>query len=228
MVRICTSDAVLLPVPASLSFLPRLQSPGDGEHKQVVAVGLAACALMSQCAPDRPIGTLTLPELPAPEDALPRRDRARHVSDLRTLQSGGSVLVSAEEPVSAERSAAWVRAIMRRLPPHNSVLVVSSMPVGRCTSSVSTQETCRDAPCFDDFVPANLELRSVWLQWWAVRGETRHTSTEGPAIRRRTSSYSRRQRQRRKPATGRPLPPRTAACGGCHRAPWCPDSLPQS
>ena len=96
-------------------------------------MGLAACALMSQCAADEPVGTVALPELPAPEDALPRRDRARHVSELRTLRSGAgggkSLLVSIEEPVPAERAAAWVRGVMGRLPPPDSVLVLSSMPV---------------------------------------------------------------------------------------------------
>ena len=103
---------------------------------QVVAVGPAGCSLMSQCTEDDPVATITLPELPAPEDALPRRDRARHVSAIRTLRGsgggggGGSLLISAEESVPAERAAAWVRGVFSsNMPSPDRVLVLSSMPV---------------------------------------------------------------------------------------------------
>ncbi len=120
---------------------------------QVVAVGPAACALMSQCAADDPVGTITLPELPAPEDALPRRDRARHVSGVRALRGGGgggSLLISAEETVPAERAAAWVRGVFSSssssssMPPPDRVLVLSSMPVGLSHES-RVGDTCNDA-----------------------------------------------------------------------------------
>ena len=99
-------------------------------------MGPAACALMLQCAAGDPIGTITLAEMPAPEDALPRRDRARHVSEVHRLHtgggsSGGPLLICAEEAVPAERAAAWVRGVFSSstMPAPERVLVLSSMPV---------------------------------------------------------------------------------------------------
>ena len=100
-------------------------------------MGPAACCLMRQCLPagQRPLGSITLPELPAPEDALPQRDRARHASDVQPLGADGAVLICTDEPVLAERSAAWARAALGSSQP-DRLLVLAFMPV-RSTTPIS-------------------------------------------------------------------------------------------
>ena len=97
---------------------------------QVVAVGPAACSLMRQCLSvgQRPVGSITLLELPAPDGALPQRHRARHISDMHMLGPDSAVLVCTDEPVPAERSTAWARATLDSVQP-DRVLVLASMPV---------------------------------------------------------------------------------------------------